>query len=100
VVINVMKDEPAAVTDTSPLLTSLQRSFQRSLAALNRTPRTRNTYAAALRAFVAFLVANRMPQTAAGVQREHVESFIADVLERRAPTTALTYYASLSVFFR
>lgn len=87
-------------THASPTLASMERSFQRSLAALNRTERTRQTYRAALRALGHFLDAQGMPVEVAAIRREHVEAFMADLLTRRTPKTALTYYASLGVFFQ
>ena len=63
-------------------------SFGRHLRAENLSPRTQETYTEAVRQFARFVAAQGMPQEVANIRREHVEAFIADLLERWKPATA------------
>lgn len=81
-------------------LASLLPSFKRSLRAANKSPRTIETYGAAVEQLLAFLTAAGMPTEAASITREHVESFIADLLERTKPATANNRYRALQQFFK
>ncbi len=47
-----------------------------------------------------FLVATGMPTVVTAIRREHVESFIEDVLGRHRPATAATRYRDLQQLFR
>lgn len=73
----------------------LAGSFQLSLEAANRSPRTIKTYLEALGLFVRFLQSNGMPTAAASVTREHVEHFMAGELQRTSPTSASIRYRAL-----
>src|SRR5262245_42114418 len=84
----------------SPDLEALTTSFVRHLRASNRAPKTVETYVEALRGFETFLSAKGMPLTALGIRREHVEHFMADLLERWKPATASNRYRALAVFFK
>jgi site-specific recombinase XerD len=75
-------DEPAP----SPLII---RSFERHLRALNRSERTIATYLIGLRQADAFLRAHGTTLEAA--TRADLEAFMAELLGRRAPSTAATY---------
>ena len=81
-------------------LGTFAKSFARSLRASNRSENTVKIYSASIRFLEAYLVAQGMPTSAGGVRREHVESFLAQVLTTRAPATAAAYYRSLQQFFR
>lgn len=78
----------------------LARSFHRSLLAQNKSPRTVQSYGEAVRLFGEFLAAKGMPTTVADIRREHVESFLADVLAQWKPTTAANRYRSLQQYFK
>ena len=78
------------------LLTS---SFRRSLLAQNKSPRTVQTYGEALTQFGDFLASQGMPQDIAHIRREHVEAFIAFLLERYKPATASNRYRGIRAFF-
>lgn len=80
-------------------LAELVSSWERSLRAANRSPNTREQYVTSARQLVAYLETNGMPTAAAGVHREHVESYLADVAERWAPSTVQTRYKGLRLFF-
>jgi site-specific recombinase XerD len=82
-------DEPAR----SPLV----RSFERHLRALNRSERTIATYLIGLRQADAFLRARGTTLEAA--TRADLEAFMADLLGRRAPSTAATYHKVLKLLY-
>jgi hypothetical protein len=88
---------PAAATVGD--VSTLARSFERYLRALNRSARTVETYMAAVRQLVAFLAARGMPTTATSLRREHVESYMEHVLARWKPATASVRYRALQQFF-
>ncbi len=78
----------------------LAESFRRSLLAENKAPRTVETYMDALRLFGDYLARMGMPTEAAHIRREHVESFIGDILARWKPATASNRYRALQAFFK
>ena len=90
---------PAAVAPSDGDLAILSRSFRRSLEAANRSPSTVYIYVTAVGQLASFLDAQKMPLLVANLSREHVEEFVADVLRRRTPATASTYYRGIKAFF-
>lgn len=90
----------ASLGSTSPSVEVLRPSFQRSLLAQNKSPRTVKTYLEALSLFQGFLVEQGMPRLVSNIRREHVESFIADLLARWKPNTANNRYRGLQQFFK
>lgn len=76
-------------------LPGLLKSFERHLRAANRSPRTIEKYVLAARQFTKFLAAEGRPTDAAEVRRRDVEAYIASLLERYKPGTALTRYQDL-----
>ena len=78
----------------------LTESFTRTLLAENKSPRTIRTYNEAIDQLATFLENNGMPTTVSNVRREHVESFIADLLARFKPATASNRYRALQSFFK
>ena len=90
-----------ATTDTySPALADLAPSFERSLLAENKARKTILSYMEALRQLDVFLSAHGMPRKLGGIRREHIESFIAEVLATRKPATAANRYRSLQAFWK
>jgi len=83
-----------------PDLASLTESFRRSLRAENKSERTVVGYTEALRLLDHYLARQGMPRVAAHIRREHVESFISDLLERYKPATASNRYRALQSFFK
>lgn len=76
------------------------KSFRIHMRARNMAPATISTYMEALRLFGAFLEHEGMPTDAEMISREHVESFIAGLLERGLkPATAHNRYRGLHAFF-
>jgi len=75
-------------------------SFRRSLRAQNKSPATIYTYTSAVELFAAYLEQMGMPLAPGGVKREHVESFVVDLLSRRTPATANNRYRGLQAYFK
>jgi len=75
-------------------------SFARSLRAANLSERTIQTYTESVRQLAGFLAERGMPADVAKLRREHVEAFIAHLLERWKPATAHNRYRGLQAFFR
>jgi len=83
-----------------PTCASLIASFARHLRQENKAQKTVETYCEAVRLFSAFLQRKRMPEPISAIHREHIESFIVEILEKSRSTTARNRYASLQQFFR
>src|SRR5689334_4688131 len=77
----------------------LATSFKRSLLAANKSPKTIKGYLDGVRLLGDFLAERGMPTSVMGITREHVETFIADLLARWSPATASTRHKALRVFF-
>ena len=91
----------AQVTDaTIGHLDDLIPSFERSLRAANKAPRTRQGYAEAARRLNVFLQANGMPTEVAKLRREHVEHFIDHLVQTYKPATAANRFRSLQQLFK
>ena len=80
-------------------LSALVPSFERSLRAVNKSPKTIKAYTEAADQHVAFLRERGMPTQASKVRREHVESYIDDQLTKWKPATANNRYRSLAQLF-
>jgi len=76
----------------------LLRSFERHLRAENRSDQTVATYLIALRQAEAFLTGSR-GTTLAEAGRADLEAYLGDLLTRRAPATAATYYKVLKILY-
>jgi site-specific recombinase XerD len=74
--------------------------FRLSLTAQRKSPRTIKTYLEALRLFSKYLEKQGMPTSVQNIKREHVEAFIADLLEKWKPATASNRYRALQQFFK
>jgi site-specific recombinase XerD len=101
-----MRQAPAHSSPASDLTVNLT-SYARHLRASNASPRTIQTYTEAVGQLGAFLERRGMPTTVAAIRREHVESFIEDLLTRRhadgrlwKPATAHNRYRACRSFFR
>ena len=77
----------------------LLRSFERHLRAENRSDQTVATYLIALRQAEAFLTGSR-GTTLAEAGRADLEAYLGDLLTRRAPSTAATYYKVLKLLYQ
>lgn len=87
-------------TGSQETLAELAGSFKRHLEAENKRPRTVQGYIEVLTAFRSYLDAEQMPQEVGSLHREHVEAFIADLLRRSKPATALNRFSALQQFFK
>jgi site-specific recombinase XerD len=67
---------------------------------VNRSPRTIEKYVLAARQLTRYLAAEGLPANAAEVRRRDVEGYIAQLLERYKPGTALTRYQDLQQFWK
>jgi site-specific recombinase XerD len=77
----------------------LAESFRRSLLAENKSPRTVRIYTTAVSRYVDYAREQGLPLNGGDARREHVEGFVASLLDFRAANTAATYYRSLRRFF-
>ncbi len=75
-------------------------SFERSLQAHNRAPKTVTTYLYAVNELADFLDDQGMPGEVVNITREHLETFLAALLARVKPATAAIRYRSLQQFWR
>ena len=78
----------------------LAQSFARHLRAGNRSPKTVKTYMESVRLFDRFLTERGMPRNVTSVRRDHVESYIEDVLARFKPATAIVRFKGCQAFFK
>ena len=83
-----------------PSQADLIDSFARGLRARNRSARTIKSYCDTANRFVTFLQDQGMPTSPTAVTREHIETYIADQLDRFTPSTADTRYRCLQQYFR
>ncbi|HXH56554.1 tyrosine-type recombinase/integrase, partial [Iamia sp.] len=81
-------------------LTPLVRSFERSLRARKRSPKTITAYTDAAALFIAHQAEGDRALVAAEVTRGNVEDFIIDQLGLWSPSTAATRYRCLAQFWR
>lgn len=86
----------APVVDIPALLPS----WQRSLRAARRSPRTIQSYTEAAEQFGDFLVRLGMPTEVAHIRRDHIEAFIEDLDRRFKPATVGVRFRSLQQLFR
>ena len=84
----------------TPTVNELAVSFERSLLAQNKSPRTVKTYMEAVRLLDRYLKQQGMPTAMGSIYREHVEAFIGAQLAQWKPATANNRYRSLQQFFK
>jgi site-specific recombinase XerD len=95
-----MAQERSTVTTTSiGELAPMVTSFIRHLRAENKAQQTIMAYTYAAKGLADFLAERGMPTKAATIRREHVETYLEDLLTRRAPATAHNRYRGLQSFF-
>lgn len=90
-----MTTRTAAPNDVAELLPE----FTVMLQATNRSPRTIDLYLRGVRRLRAFLAERGMPTAVDAVAREHVEAWLADLLEHYAAASAKAYYDGVRQFF-
>jgi site-specific recombinase XerD len=79
---------------------ALVPSWQRSLRAARRSPRTIQSYTEAAEQLADFLVRRGMPTRVESIKREHVEAFIEDLDARFKPATVGVRFRSLQQLFK
>ena len=94
-----MRQASASIIDGGDIGVNLT-SFARHLRAENLSPKTQETYSESVLQFDKFLENHGMPLKVANLRREHVEAFIAHLLERWKPATANNRYRGLQSFFK
>ena len=77
----------------------LAKSFDRHLAAENKSAKTRRIYLYAVKSFGAYLARQGMPRTVAHIKREHVEAALVDTLATNSASTGMALYKGLRQFF-
>jgi integrase/recombinase XerC len=77
----------------------LGRSWLRHLRAENKSPRTLETYGEALGPFARYIARQAIDDVGL-VTAEHVDAFITELLDTRAPATANNRFRALQQFFR
>jgi site-specific recombinase XerD len=73
--------------------------FRRHLKAENIAPATITAYSGALEQLDRFLAAEDRPRSIAAIRRQDIEAFLADILERRKPSTANQRFRGCQRFF-
>ena len=84
---------------TSPTVEELADEFLLHLRAENKSKATQKVYGTAVAQLSRFLDERGMPTEVASIAREHVEAFIAHLVEHRSASTAKTRFGGLQVFF-
>jgi site-specific recombinase XerD len=93
--------QPESTQTLAPVdIPALLPSWQRSLRAARRSPRTVQSYTEAAEQLSDFLVRRGMPTAVDSIRREHVESFIEDLDTRFKPTTVGVRLRSLQQLFK
>jgi len=77
----------------------LVRSFELSLRATNKSPKTVKSYTDTVRGLCMFLVINGMPIDVRNLTREHVETYMACQVASHRPKTAQIRFGDLQQFF-
>jgi site-specific recombinase XerD len=95
--IETQRTAPAEAHTDIPAMAA---SFTRYLRAKNRSASTITNYGIAVDQLAGFLANRGMPVQVGNIAREHVEAFLADLLERWKPATAANRFRALQQFFR
>ena len=74
-------------------------AFIRSLRAENKAPKTIEAYGGAVVTYARWAMRHDSPTDIASITRMHVETWIADILDSRKPSTAKQRYSGLKQFF-
>jgi site-specific recombinase XerD len=86
-------------SSTGPSLTALITSWQLSLEAAAKSPKTVRSYVDSVKALHAFLVAQGMPTDIEGVDAEHIRAFLLAEERRTSAASAAVHFRNLRVYF-
>ncbi len=100
-----MQQAPTALhsnvaSEVGSLVTEFSRELELRVRGRRLSPATAGTYSESAAKLATFLQDNGMPTSLAAIRREHVEAFIADLLERWKPATAHNRFRGCQAFFR
>jgi site-specific recombinase XerD len=95
-----METQRTAPAEAHTDIPAMAASFTRYLRAKNRSASTITNYGIAVDQLAAFLADRGMPAQVGSIRREHVEAFVAELLERWKPATAANRFRALQQFFR
>jgi site-specific recombinase XerD len=95
-----MAEVNAPAEPASDRLADLLDDWRVHLRARNISPRTIDVYLIIGRQFCRWLAESRMPEHPAGITREHLEHYLADLAGHAAPSTVAKHYRSLQQLFR
>jgi integrase/recombinase XerD len=84
---------------TGPSLTAFVTSWQLSLEAAAKSPKTVRSYLDSVKALNAFLVTEGMPTDVEGVDAEHVRAFLLAEERRTSAVSAAVHFRNLRVYF-
>ena len=90
-----MRQATSSIKATGDLPVNI-KSFSLHLKAENLSARTIETYLESIEQLARFLADQGMPQDVANIRREHVEAFIAHLLELWKPATANNRFRDLT----
>lgn len=81
-------------------ITALLPDWRLHLRAKNRSAATITSYLRCGENLAAYLARQGMPQRVSAIKREHIEAFLADMLERLSPATTAKHYRSIQQFWK
>jgi site-specific recombinase XerD len=90
----------AEMLTTGAPLAALLPSWQLSLQAANKSPKTITSYTGSVRQLIKYLNDQGLPADSEGIEAKHVRAFLASELERcPSPASTQIHYRNLRVFF-
>lgn len=95
-----MEGVTSTSTDELNDLRTLLPDWRRHLKAKNRSDQTIASYLRCGHNLADFLVAQGMPTDINAITREHIEAFLADMVDRLAAATTAKHYRSLQQFWK
>jgi site-specific recombinase XerD len=99
-----MRSQSATPAAPAPIMSGdypvLARSFKRSLLAANKSPRTVLAYMSVVDGFGRYLAEHGMPTNVAGITREHIETYLSDLLAAHKASTVHLSCTVLKLYFR
>lgn len=95
-----MVTDPASADISSDGPRAVKRRFKRHLDAGHVAPRTAAIYVDSLDRLARYLVEHRLPTALDAIRREHIEIYVADILQRSSAATAAFHYRALQQFWK